>query len=208
MAEDPEHSPAVGGRAAKRAAVSRRLMETGLAIIAERGLDGAKVADITRAAGVAKGTFFTHFPSKDDFVVRLVDAVLSDLARRVKPLGLTPDDAHTLLAGVGAAHMRYFQLNPGAAALLTEACRLGGEAGIVILGRMGRHLDLVAGMLAPAREHLGWPEDRLRELALLVLSVSCGFFWFGGALGLGGDMPLALLERLGSMMARGLRAPA
>lgn len=208
MVEDPDHSPAGGGRAARRAEMSRRLMESGLRMIAERGLDGAKVADIARAAGVAKGTFFTYFPSKDDFVVRMVDGVLSDLARRVGPLGLTPDDAHSLLAGVGAAHMRYFQLNPGAAALLIEACRLRGEPGRAAASRMERHLDLVAGMLAPAREHLGWPQDRLRELALLLVSVSCGFFWFGGALDLGGDMPLALLERLGSMMARGLKAPA
>ena len=45
----------------------------------ERGID-ASVADITRRAGVAKGTFFRHFATKDDLVTAIVEPHLVELA--------------------------------------------------------------------------------------------------------------------------------
>lgn len=55
-------------------------------LFAERGFDAVTVADITEAADIGKGTFFTHFPSKRDVfrylgeqVVRVVlDADVGD----------------------------------------------------------------------------------------------------------------------------------
>lgn len=51
----------------------------------ERGL-GAAVADITRRAGVAKGTFFRHFATKDDLITAIVEphvAELDDIGQRL-----------------------------------------------------------------------------------------------------------------------------
>jgi len=187
----------------RRALAERRLLEEGLKLMGAKGVHACKVQEITQAAGVGKGTFFTHFDSKEAFVTRLVDQVLNDLARRARPLGLAPSDAESLLAGMGAVHLRFFQLRPEAAALITQACGRDG-GGPQAAERLGRHLDLLAQMLAPAAERLGWPADRARELALMLFATSVGFFWFGGPLDLGGDTPLALLDRLGRAMARGL----
>lgn len=193
-------------RQAKREAASRRLMEEGLKLMARRGVQACRVEEITAAAGVGKGTFFNHFASKEAFVARLVDMVLSDLARRVRPLGLSPQDGESLLAGVGTVHLRYFQLRPEAASLLSQACALERESepGRQIGQRLAAHLDLVAGMLAPALGPLDWPEGHGRELALAILSLSCGYFWFGRPLGLGSESPAALLDRLGRLVAQGL----
>jgi len=47
------------------------LLAAGESEFAEKGLD-ASVADITARAGVGKGTFFRHFPTKDDLVAAIV----------------------------------------------------------------------------------------------------------------------------------------
>ena len=166
----------------------------------------AKVVDITAAAGVGKGTFFTHWPTKDAFVAELLDQVLTDLARRVRPLGLAPTDAESLVADVAAVHLRYFQLRPEAAALLNQALALdsGGAAHQAAVQRVDAHLDMVAQMITPAGEQLGWPRERTKELALAIVSTAGGFFWLGASLKLGADTPLELLDRLGRALARGL----
>jgi len=63
---------------------------------AERG-PSASVADIARRAGVAKGTVFRHFPTKEDLIASIVSghiAVLADAARR---LADSPDAGAALL---------------------------------------------------------------------------------------------------------------
>jgi AcrR family transcriptional regulator len=194
----------------RRAQVERRLYEEGLKLMGTKGIHACKVEEITRAAGVGKGTFFTHFESKETYVARLVEQVLDDLARRVRPVGLSPTDAESLLASMGAVHLRYFQLRPEAAALVTQACGLTeGEAfSKAAAERLSEHLGMVAGMVAPACQGLGWPPERARELALMIFANSVGFFWFGRPLDLGGDTPMALLDRLGRALARGLAGGA
>jgi AcrR family transcriptional regulator len=62
----------------------------------EHGLS-ASVADIARRAGVAKGTVFRHFPTKEDLIVSIVCghmAVLTEAARR---LADSPDTGAALL---------------------------------------------------------------------------------------------------------------
>lgn len=48
-------------------------------VFAEKGYDGATVADIVAAAGVAQGTFYLYFPSKKAVVIALADMYLSGL---------------------------------------------------------------------------------------------------------------------------------
>lgn len=208
----PQPDPAAppGPRQRRRQAAERRLLEAGLTLMAQKGLYACKVEEITAAAGVGKGTFFTHFAGKEAFVARLVEMVLSDLARRVRPLGLMPGEPESLLAGVGGVHLRYFQLRPEAAALIVQACGLepGGPAGDAVRAAILAHLDSLAAMLAPAAALLGWPAERGRELALMLLAQATGFFWFGHGLKILDDVPVNLLDRMGRLLARGLAEPA
>lgn len=43
----------------------KRIMETALPMIKERGFDNVSVDEICSAAGIAKGTFYHYFPSKE-----------------------------------------------------------------------------------------------------------------------------------------------
>jgi len=54
---------------------------------AQSGYDGTSVAEICRGAGVSKGAFYHHFPSKQDIFLELLDrwmAALEGQLRRVR----------------------------------------------------------------------------------------------------------------------------
>lgn len=47
----------------------RRLYEAATALIQAKGFSDINIKDITDLAGVSKGTFYTHFKSKEDLIL-------------------------------------------------------------------------------------------------------------------------------------------
>ena len=58
----------------KRDAILRAAID----VFAERGFFSAQVADVARAAGVAAGTVYLYFKSKDDLLVSIFDRSMQD----------------------------------------------------------------------------------------------------------------------------------
>src|SRR3954451_9727501 len=61
-----------------------RILEAAVKVFAERGFHTATVAEIARAAGVADGTIYLYFKSKDDLLLRLFDEKMTELVAEVK----------------------------------------------------------------------------------------------------------------------------
>jgi TetR/AcrR family transcriptional repressor of nem operon len=51
----------------------QRILDAAKAQVLERGFAATSVDDIQRAAGISRGTFFYHFPSKDDLARALIE---------------------------------------------------------------------------------------------------------------------------------------
>jgi TetR/AcrR family transcriptional regulator, fatty acid metabolism regulator protein len=66
--------PADQTRADKREAILRAATDT----FAERGFFNAQVADVARAAGVAAGTVYLYFKSKDDLLVSIFERTMRE----------------------------------------------------------------------------------------------------------------------------------
>lgn len=66
---------------AKGQATRARLVEAAEEVFGEVGFDQASVAEITRRAGVAQGTFYLYYPSKKDIYSELVRKIGHDLRR-------------------------------------------------------------------------------------------------------------------------------
>lgn len=49
----------------------KKILNAGRKIICEKGLGSTSVEEITEAAGVAKGTFYTYFRRKEEIVFEL-----------------------------------------------------------------------------------------------------------------------------------------
>jgi AcrR family transcriptional regulator len=63
--------PFLGVREAQRLQTRARVFDKAVAEIGRSGLAGADVAAIAAAAGVARGTFYFHFPTKEHVLVEL-----------------------------------------------------------------------------------------------------------------------------------------
>lgn len=62
----------------------QKLLEAGKALISARGLSGVSVEDITEACGVAKGTFYTYFKSKEEIVSALSADMFGEVLEEAK----------------------------------------------------------------------------------------------------------------------------
>jgi AcrR family transcriptional regulator len=71
------------GRNARRKRTTRaRLLEAGHDIMAEVGVDAAKIQDITDQADVGFGTFYNYFASKDAIAGEILDCMIHDCGVR------------------------------------------------------------------------------------------------------------------------------
>ena len=71
----------------------QKLLDTGLAIAADKGLRGLTVRELAAAAEVNLGTFVYHFGNRDAFIDELVElwyAPLYDELRRWRPKAPIP----------------------------------------------------------------------------------------------------------------------
>jgi AcrR family transcriptional regulator len=68
------------------------ILDAATRLFAERGLTAAPTSEISKQAGVAEGTLFTYFKTKDDLInalyreikLELADAMMSDFPRKKK----------------------------------------------------------------------------------------------------------------------------
>lgn len=78
-------------RAARREARGKELVDAALAVFSSKGVGATSVDDIVRAAGVAKGTFYLYFSTKDDAVNAVAERMVEGVADRIEALANAPD---------------------------------------------------------------------------------------------------------------------
>jgi AcrR family transcriptional regulator len=74
------------GRTAAGRAVQRRLYESAIALIAERGYDAATLRDVAARAGVSQALVYRYFPSKRALVLAFHDELLDRIVAAAAPL--------------------------------------------------------------------------------------------------------------------------
>jgi AcrR family transcriptional regulator len=88
------------------------ILDAATHVFAERGLAAAPTSEISKRAGVAEGTLFTYFKSKDDLInslyreikLELADAMMSDFPRK--------KNVHTKLQHVWNQYVKWGIANP------------------------------------------------------------------------------------------------
>lgn len=86
------HSPVAGTREAQRLETRARVFDATVAEISRVGLAGADVSAIARAAGVVRGTFYFHFPSKEHVLVELERAEEANIVAKLGTTTVSPSD--------------------------------------------------------------------------------------------------------------------
>lgn len=72
--------PRIVDRTARRS----ELAAAAARVFAERGVANTSVADIVKAAGVAQGTFYLYFESKDDALLAVVDGMAEQMIDQIR----------------------------------------------------------------------------------------------------------------------------
>ena len=152
-------------RQQQKAATRESLKNAGLQRFTADGYAKTKIGDITGAAGVAQGTFYVHFASKEELLDELLRGFNDGLVRRLAPIWLGPapggvDTAEGLVRRIdqtAAEFLSYWEQQRGfveiyvermAAGLNVESLRDGinPEA----LGLVTTHLARLSGADGPA----------------------------------------------------------
>jgi AcrR family transcriptional regulator len=105
--------PRVVDREARRA----ELVSAATAVFARQGVANTAVSDIVKAAGVAQGTFYLYFDSKDDAVLAVVDRIAEGLLTATTDQVLASESAVDKIMSFSGV-LSEAGSEPGAAALV------------------------------------------------------------------------------------------
>jgi AcrR family transcriptional regulator len=75
-----------------------RLLDSALALVAERGAAAASIDEIVSAARVSRGTFYKYFDAPDTLLREVALELTNDILRAVHPLVLQHDDPAARIA--------------------------------------------------------------------------------------------------------------
>jgi AcrR family transcriptional regulator len=89
----PGRAPRKRSRAAKAEPGARRqaILDAALHTFAEHGFEAARLDDVAARAGVAKGTLYLYFPSKEALFEGLVRTAVAPIIARMRELAAAPD---------------------------------------------------------------------------------------------------------------------
>lgn len=103
----------------------QRIIETAFVEFPKKGLLLTPTADLARVAGVAHGTIFTHFPTREDLLVAVIEEFGARITRRLHELVIGGGALKEMLA----AHLQGIkEFEPFYTRLITELQLLPKEA--------------------------------------------------------------------------------
>ena len=86
------------GRVEKRKQDTRqRIAHAALELFAKKGIDATTIAEISEAADIGKGTFFTYFPTKEDVFTEAGSLILERIAASLQAVPLDGDGSASVL---------------------------------------------------------------------------------------------------------------
>lgn len=182
----------------------QRILDAAKGLVLERGYAGTSVDGIQKAAGISRGTFFYHFPSKDDLARALMerhaqedhDLTESIMARAEK---LASDPLQQALVFLALHEEMLEEYGPEGclfASYSYEAGLFDDETHALIMGALEHWRRLLGGKLEEAmkRHQPVVPDADPYLLADLASGILQGAFIMRRALGDGGLMSRHLRE--------------
>lgn len=114
--------------AAKRVRTRQQILEGAKKVFATRGYHGASISALIEGCGVARGTFYLYFDSKDAIFKELLESFVEQLIAAVEVVGPeSPDPAGQLLLNIRRLVDLFFNSRHLSVVLMREAIGLSPE---------------------------------------------------------------------------------
>lgn len=147
----------------------RQIAEAALQIIAQEGLGGFTTASVARSVGIAEGTIFRHFGSKQEVVLAAIDRI-EELTFAEAPQ--FTEDPLDDLKQFFLHRMQLMSANPGVARLFfsEELAQAGGQEGAERVREMQRRsLEYMKACVESASSRGQISEGTTGEVATMVV---------------------------------------
>jgi AcrR family transcriptional regulator len=168
------------GRRERRKVVTRQdLVEAGRRHFGTAGLYESKVEDLTRSAGIAKGTFYQYFPSKEALILAVVRQAFERLGVRVDDHCRGARTIGQTAVLMTAAHEAFFRENPDLVRVLHQVrglIKFRRPGSGPLRAAVGAHLRRIEGRLAATAAGRRLSPRRRRELAEILFGGVSGVF--------------------------------
>ncbi len=104
-----------------------RILAAAVKVFAEKGFYCARVSDVARQAGVADGTIYLYFASKEDLLRGLFEENMQAIIERLRALMEDVDTASQKLARLFEGYAQFTRDEPELAEVLTVELRESGK---------------------------------------------------------------------------------
>lgn len=130
-----------------------RILEAAVRVFADRGFFNATVAEIARAAGVADGTIYLYFKSKDDLLLQLFEEKMAELSLSAQAALAEEQGAPARLKRFILHHLLAVEKNPELAAVLIVELRQSAQAlRPAEKATLAGYLDLIAEVVRDGQQ--------------------------------------------------------
>jgi len=126
----------------------KRILEAAASVFAREGFHNAKMGDVAHEAGVAHGTVYLYFGSKDDLLISVFQENLSELIKYVNSEIQKERNAEDKLRRMISLQIELIETNPELTALLlVEFPRTGKFLNSHAIDGIAAYVDMIASIL-------------------------------------------------------------
>lgn len=174
--QDGNPNQDAGLRERRRLSNRRELVQAGRALLSREGIHDSRIEDITNHDGIAKGTLYLHFRSKEDLVLAVVTSGFEQLRSHVEERLRGSATLRDVAAAIFSAHLEFFEQN---ADLMRNFHQVRGMLKFdrprwrPLRTQLRLHVEFLAERLARGEARY-WSLARRRELAVFLFGCASG----------------------------------
>src|SRR6266436_7656267 len=101
----------------------QRILDAAVQVFARKGFFASRISDVAAAAGIADGTVYLYFESKDNILVKLFDEVMGEHIEAARQEIRDVADAATQLRVIADHHLGLLGRNPDLAVVFQVEVR-------------------------------------------------------------------------------------
>ncbi|HEV8533752.1 MAG TPA: TetR/AcrR family transcriptional regulator [Methylomirabilota bacterium] len=137
----------------------QQIIEAAVRVFARRGYYNSRVSDIAREAGIAAGTIYLYFKTKDDILVTLFRDKMAEFVGSLRKAIADESDAIAKVRRLVALHFRMLEDNPELAEVVQVELRQGQK---FFRGASSQEIGAYFGLIGSVLEE-GVAQGRFRQ---------------------------------------------